>query len=994
MNNQTPSQKPRYPRLIPFIVFLALILVMPANKSFSQGSYPPPEPEPTANPPIPVPLVSDPSEYAQHAIRHVVEKEGLNEKNLIIVADFFRDSKQLSRKFQAVKLLDVSTNMFYSLLVDQNSGEILKVDELERAEHASKYEMYGNIDAYLFKQLEKFDDSYKIDVIVWSASSPGSGLQEMQNKAMTLIAKTDSLRETLELTGKAFDVTDASFASSLRQEYRQHIQRLSSEAVLPLVSFMKDMGADAITLAGIPAIKTTLSKSDILKVAKHPLVSLIESTSAEGELQQQGIKIAVQNNRAPAVIVRGFDGTGASIAIVDYDGVDFDDVSAGGVCTVGTHNCFRNPGYIRTYSPVGSPTPNHATQVASAAASTNSNYPGMAPGALIHNAALADPSFFPGFFEAFNWALNSAYADIAVAPLVLCSSSTAMDNIDRYVDYASRFALALVTIPAGNDGTICPGNAVRSPGKAWNVLTVGAYDTRGNNNWSDDIMSNTSLWQNPASSNGDREKPEVVAPGVNLTLIGRNGQTETVSGTSFSTPQVGGMAALMIHRNPQIASWPEATRAAIMASATHNIEGTPGIVRFTDSKDGAGAINADLADTVATLRGVIPSTTSNACIRECWWAEGINSSSFDASGNRYYYFQGNVGDSIRVAASWWSSSSCPNPSTNCIDDRLATDLDLVVQDVNGNALQNAISGSFDNNYELVPSNGSIVLPSTGIYRIQIHKTRMDEGLNYVGIAWTRVPASGTGLTYNDRHRAIAYSGYWQSPTAPIFLAKAYQQTITYSDQANARVRFSFNGTRISYRHTMTSNRGGYYVYIDGEYKGYYNAYTAKTRWQAVKTWEVLPGDHSIEIVAAGGAFIDVDAFVVDTPYLTPGSTVDSSNTAWIQYIGTWTQGTSFPSAYNGTLHYSNQAEAEAGTTFLGSSVTYVFTKANNRGHATITIDGTDYGTVDLYSGTVQYQQSVTYYLPYGIHTIHVGVAYERTSPSTDYYIDFDRFYFN
>jgi len=88
----------------------------------------------------------------------VVEKEGLNEKNLIIVADFFRDSKQLSRKFQAVKLLDVSTNMFYSLLVDQNSGEILKVDELERAEHASKYEMYGNIDAYLFKQLEKFDD--------------------------------------------------------------------------------------------------------------------------------------------------------------------------------------------------------------------------------------------------------------------------------------------------------------------------------------------------------------------------------------------------------------------------------------------------------------------------------------------------------------------------------------------------------------------------------------------------------------------------------------------------------------------------------------------------------------------------------------------------------------------------------------------------------------------------------------------------------------------
>ena len=36
---------------------------------------------------------------------------------------------------------------------------------------------------------------------------------------------------------------------------------------------------------------------------------------------------------------------------------------------------------------------------------------------------------------------------------------------------------------AGNDA----GN-VTSPGKGWNVITVGAINDQGNSNWSDDVM--------------------------------------------------------------------------------------------------------------------------------------------------------------------------------------------------------------------------------------------------------------------------------------------------------------------------------------------------------------------------------------------------------------------------------------------------------------------------------------------------------------------------
>lgn len=116
-------------------------------------------------------------------------------------------------------------------------------------------------------------------------------------------------------------------------------------------------------------------------------------------------------------------------------------------------------------------------------------------------------------------------------------------------------------------------------------------------------MPDWSAWVNPDSPNHDREKPEVVAPGVGIVGIGLDGQLVTSldrnSGTSFAAPQVAGLAALLIHRNLSLNIWPEASRAIIMASATHNIDGPTGIPSGQDLRDGAGGINAALADTVA-----------------------------------------------------------------------------------------------------------------------------------------------------------------------------------------------------------------------------------------------------------------------------------------------------------------------------------------------------------------------------------------------------------
>jgi hypothetical protein len=240
-------------------------------------------------------------------------------------------------------------------------------------------------------------------------------------------------------------------------------------------------------------------------------------------------------------------------------------------------------------------------------------------------------------------------------------------------------------------------------------------------------MASLSARLNPASDHGDREKPEVVAPAVNIRTISAGYTTEEVSGTSYSVPQVAGLGALLVHRNSSLSSWPEASRAIIMASATHNITGPTNISPGQDLYDGAGAINALFADNAAQTRNY---SSTDPCVGSCWWGE---STSGLAQGNYMYrYFRATAGERIRVAISWWSNPD--SPGNNYSFDRLDTDLDLRIQCCDGNygLVPGAFSASWDNNYELVDFNAT----QTGLYRIAVYKAqaRNNETINYVGIA--------------------------------------------------------------------------------------------------------------------------------------------------------------------------------------------------------------------------------------------------------------------
>jgi hypothetical protein len=325
-------------------------------------------------------------------------------------------------------------------------------------------------------------------------------------------------------------------------------------------------------------------------------------------------------------------------------------------------------------------------------------------------------------------------ADILNASIGWCPGTTQMDVIDKAFDYYARTENRMVVVAAGNNDPNCPFDYVNSPAKGWNVLSVGAYDDHNDANWSNDTMAGFSEWVNPASIHNDHEKPEIVAPGVAIESIGADGNlaaTAVTSGTSFSAPQVAGLAALLIHRNASLRAWPEAGRAIIMASAVHNIDGPSNIPSGQDLKDGAGGIDAALADTVAA-NGTTDFSNTTPCSGPCWWGLSINSSNFPVGSYLYRSFKASRGEHIRTAISWWSNADCASES-NCNYDRLDTDLNLAVYAPDGSLVSGGYSASWDNNYELV----DFTAPQTGQYSIGVYKASANETSNYVGVAWVK-----------------------------------------------------------------------------------------------------------------------------------------------------------------------------------------------------------------------------------------------------------------
>jgi len=677
-----------------------------SNTTQSDATFDSPLPTPPASP---TPTPSAPSAEAQKALQYIAERESIPLEGLLIINDYEWVFPLLGRTFRDVLILDIRTSegQEYHVLVDLADGHIEDDwNAIEAAEEAAYRDKYGKLHPALYERMQKAGDDDLLPVAIWTA--PNAQVRTRQEVYAELAARYPKAAVALEREGTPWAVDDPVLAQEIHEEYRRMRAEDTAVRVEPLVEYLSERDFEARTFGAMPSVSAVLPTRVIVELAERDDVGIIYLIEEQGSDESD---TAIPTDRVPIVWQRGFDGSDVRIAILEDGNID-DDVDC--LEIVATRISLQGED-------------DHKTRVASVAACDDDTYTGVAPAAQIIDAGFDSTGWGASqedAVEALTWAIQYPQSADAVNLSYGWGEDNNLNWTDRAFDYWAREERVIIVKSAGNIG-----GSITSPGKAWNVITVGGSDDNQTSAWSDDEMWDDSSYVNPVGIH--REKPEVVAPAVVITAISTGAVPITRTGTSYAAPQVAGLAALLIDRNDPLSIWPTAVKAIIMASAVHNIFGPSDIPTGYDLRDGAGAIDAALADEIAKNRSF---SSTTPCDSPCWWGITTSSSNPSVGGSLYRYFNASRGERVRVAISWFSNADPPLDYPDLARDELDTNYNLHVY-----APSDALVGytaSDDNNYELV----EFIALETGKYKIRVYRSSLgdnDEDSNHLGIAWVK-----------------------------------------------------------------------------------------------------------------------------------------------------------------------------------------------------------------------------------------------------------------
>lgn len=238
----------------------------------------------------------------------------------------------------------------------------------------------------------------------------------------------------------------------------------------------------------------------------------------------------------------------------------------------------------------------HATGIAGLYVGHSSEYTGLVYRAGIINARVITSSDYTndqmsgaGLFYALNRdakVINLSYGNrLGDGPL--------SNKFNLMVDYATEAYGASIVSAAGNENDTA---VAQVPAGAYNGYSVGALDPSG--------YTRVSSFSNFALSSDRRTKPDLVAPGKAVQVATANWEKAadyaSESGTSYSTPIVGGILAQMIGygRDHKLSTDPRLLKAITMTSAdkVRDSNGDAWSPRSQSSKSGVLRIDRPLDD--------------------------------------------------------------------------------------------------------------------------------------------------------------------------------------------------------------------------------------------------------------------------------------------------------------------------------------------------------------------------------------------------------------
>ncbi len=610
------------------------------------------------------------SAESERAVSVLAQRLGVAPAKLSLLGATQAKFPLAGRAAECFKVLDETTGEIHQVVFDERGleADLVAFEVEEQTAHAARF---GKFDPRLADMLALVGEDQLVKVAIW--------LREPQVDAFERLAPEEGeiLLADEDTATAYFEGMDFARAS------------LIGEVVAPLRALLDASGIEHLADMYAPVVHASMTPAELRELAQREDVDRLYLS----EDQEEDLSVARQTINAHIVNSLGITGFGVRIAQIEVGG------------RIATANPYLS-GTVQDGSFVCGSASSHSTGVAGILRSTHSSIRGIAPAATLW----AGGSCSGDGGQLQN--RSTAAADWGARALNLSwgsNTNLALGANDRFYDTMVMNRARTVVKSAGNRGSGCgfEGN-VTSPGLAYNVIAVGNFNDAGTVSWAGDTMSTCSSWKDPTSQFGDREKPEVSAPGTSITTTSTGGTwvSYTNSGTSFAAPMVTGTAALMIQRNAALASWPESVKAILMATATHNIEGA---TRLSEV-DGAGGIVAYNADLVT--RRILGN-----------WG-GVGYSCTSAANVDMTTMNLTAGRKVRVVIAWDN-----DPAYASYGSKPSADLDLRV--VNSAGTTVASSSSWDNTYEIVEFTPTV----SGAYKLRVNKYRCDLSPRYLGWSW-------------------------------------------------------------------------------------------------------------------------------------------------------------------------------------------------------------------------------------------------------------------
>ena len=577
----------------------------------------------------------------------------------------------LTRKtLPSVKLRDRQSGEVHQVLLDR--GRRANYEDLDAGEAAAFAARYGRLDPTLHDHIEGLRDGDEVRVSLW-LNEPA------YEKPPRHAPHSEPDDAEIERAARSNDAARAAFLAPVTG---------------PVVTRLTDLGAVAEADPYVPWISTILTVAELRRVAEWPEVQRIYLDQPAKALLDK----ARPSIRAELVHNLGFTGGTVEnkIFIAQIE-------SEGG--RVASHPNLSSIDRDNTY--VCATPSEHATRVAGVIKSGDATRRGIAPTSILRSAGSCNgwnSELTNRSTAAADWgarALNLSWGvDDTLAPGVL----------EKFYDGMVVNRYRTIVVAAGNEASPCLPKTgdVLNPGLGYNMITVGAFNDQNTSTWADDTMYECSSYIDPLSTYGDREKPEVVAPGVNIITTGVALQFAQDHGTSFAAPMVTGAAALLMQGDGSLKEWPAGLRAIMIASAFNNITG---FERLSD-RDGAGGIDVKRAFDAA--RSVNNSGWDGVDGYDCA-DQAVITRSVNLKANRR----------ARVALAWDN-----DPAWSSYSSRPSADFDLEVLAPGGTPV--ATSDSNDNSYEIVDFTPSI----DGTYTLRFTRYRCNYPPWVVAWAWS------------------------------------------------------------------------------------------------------------------------------------------------------------------------------------------------------------------------------------------------------------------